>query len=117
MDGTIVGFAAVVLSLGIPMAAMYTFYRVRKLRSDERMAALARGVNVPMEPELSESARSRRYGILLASAALGYIGCCALMGRSDPDLWTAAAFGVIPFMIGLGYFVDFALLRRDLRTQ
>jgi hypothetical protein len=117
MDGNIVGFAAVVLSLGIPMAAMYTFYRVRKLRTDERLAALARGVNVPMEPELTEAARSRRYGILLASGALGYIFCCALMGRADPDAWTAAALGVVPLMIGLGYFVDFALIRRDLRAQ
>ncbi|MFZ1918587.1 MAG: DUF6249 domain-containing protein [Terriglobales bacterium] len=117
MDGNIVGFAAVVLSLGIPMAAMYTFYRVRKLRTDERLAALARGVNVPMEPELTEAARSRRYGILLASGALGYILCCALMGRANPDAWTAAALGVVPLMIGLGYFVDFALIRRDLRAQ
>ncbi len=117
MDGNIIGFAAMVLSLGIPMAAMYTFYRVRKLRTDERLAALARGVNVPMEPELTEAARSRRYGILLASGALGYILCCALMGRANPDAWTAAALGVVPLMIGLGYFVDFALIRRDLRTQ
>lgn len=117
MDGNIVGFAAVVLSLGIPMAAMYTFYRVRKLRTDERLAALARGLNVPMEPELTEAARSRRYGILLASGALGYILCCALMGRANPDAWTAAALGVVPLMIGLGYFVDFALIRRDLRAQ
>jgi hypothetical protein len=117
MDGNIIGFAAVVLSLGIPMAAMYTFYRVRKLRTDERLAALARGVNIPMEPELTEAARSRRYGILLASGALGYIACCALLGRADPDAWTATALGVVPLMIGLGYFVDCALIRRDLRTQ
>ncbi len=117
MDGNIIGFAAVVLSLGIPMAAMYTFYRVRKLRTDERLAALARGVNVPMEPELTEAARSRRYGILLASGALGFIACCVLMGHADRDAWTAAALGVVPLMIGLGYFADFALIRRDLRTQ
>jgi len=90
MDGNIIGLAAVVLFFGIPLGAMYTFYRVRKLRTDERLAALARGVSVPMEPELNEAARSRRWGILLASAALGYIGCCALIGRVEPDAWTAA---------------------------
>jgi len=62
MDTNIVGLAAVVMSLGIPMAAMYTFFRVRKLRSEERLAAIARGVDVPMQPELSEGARSRRSG-------------------------------------------------------
>ena len=62
MDGNFVGLAAVVMVFGIPMAAMYTFFRVRKLRTEERMAALARGVDVPMQPELSEAARSRRSG-------------------------------------------------------
>ena len=73
MDGNIVGLAAVLMSLGIPMAAMYTFFRVRKLRSEERLAAIARGVDVPMQPELSEAARSRRSGILLVAGAIGYI--------------------------------------------
>ena len=62
MDGQIIGLVAVTMSLGIPIAAMYMFYRVRKLRTEERMAALARGVAVPMEPELSQVASSRRYG-------------------------------------------------------
>ena len=113
MDGNIIGLAAVVLFMGIPMAAMYTFFRVRKLRTDERVAALARGVNVPMEPELNEAARSRRWGILLTAASLGFIACFALVGRTEPDALTAAAFGIIPLAVGLGFFVDFALIRRD----
>jgi hypothetical protein len=117
MDGNIIGLAAVVLFFGIPLAAMYTFYRVRKLRTDERLAALARGVSVPIEPDLNEAARSRRWGILLSAASLGYIACCALIGRVEPDAWTAAAFGVIPLAIGLGFFVDFALIRRDAKAS
>jgi hypothetical protein len=117
MDGNIIGLAAVVLFFGIPLAAMYTFYRVRKLRTDERLAALARGVSVPIEPDLNEAARSRRWGVLLSAASLGYIACCALIGRVEPDAWTAAAFGVIPLAIGLGFFVDFALIRRDAKAS
>ncbi|MGA7683520.1 MAG: DUF6249 domain-containing protein [Terriglobales bacterium] len=113
MDGNTIGFVAVVLFMGIPMAAMYTFYRVRRLRTDERLAALARGVSVPMEAELSEGARSRRWGILLTAVSIGYIVCCALLGRADVDIWRAAAFGVLPLSVGLGFFVDFALIRRD----
>jgi len=116
MDGNTIGFAAVVLFMGIPMAAMYTFYRVRRLRTDERLAALARGVNVPMEAELSESARSRRWGILLTAASVGFIACWALVARTEPDAWTVAAFGVIPLSVGLGFFVDFALIRRDAKA-
>src|SRR6267154_3078380 len=117
MDGNFVGLAAVVMVFGIPMAAMYTFFRVRKLRSEERLAAIARGIEVPMQPELSEAARSRRSGILLVAAALGYIATFTLIGRVEADAMIAAAFGVIPLAIGLGFFVDHALIRRDAKAR
>lgn len=117
MDNNLVGLAAVVMTLGIPMALMYTYYRVRRLRTDERLAALARGVNVPMEPELSELARSRRAGILLTMGALGYIVTFGLIARSEPDAWIAATFGIIPLAVGIGFFVDAFMIRRDLRTN
>jgi len=117
MDGSIVGLAAVVMSLGIPMAGMYTFFRVRKLRSEERLAAIARGVDVPMQPELSEAARSRRSGILLVAGAIGYIVTFVLIGRVEPDAMIAATFGVIPLAVGIGFFVDHALIRRDAKAH
>ncbi|MGA7931903.1 MAG: DUF6249 domain-containing protein [Candidatus Sulfotelmatobacter sp.] len=117
MDGNVVGLAAVVMVFGIPMAAMYTFFRVHKLRSEERLAAIARGVEIPMQPELSEAARSRRSGILLVAGALGYIVTFVLIGRQEPDAMIAAMFGVIPLAIGLGFFVDHALIRRDARVH
>jgi len=116
MDGNFVGLAAVIMVFGIPMAAMYTFFRVRKLRSEERLAAIARGVDVPMQPELSEAARSRRSGILLVAAAIGYMATFTLIARVEPDAMIAAAFGVIPLAIGLGFFVDHALIRRDAKA-
>jgi hypothetical protein len=117
MDGQLIGLVAVIMFLGIPIAAMYTFYRVRKLRTEERLAAIARGVNVPMQPELPEAARSRRAGILLVAAALGYMATFALIARVESDAWVAAAFGVIPMAVGLGFFLDSALIRRDLRAS
>src|ERR1700722_4581973 len=117
MDGNFVGLAAVVMIFGIPMAAMYTFFRVRKLRSEERLAAIARGVDVPMQPELSEAARSRRSGILLVAGAIGYIVTFALIGRQEPDAMIAATFGVIPLAVGIGFFVDHALIQRDSRAH
>lgn len=116
MDGNLVGLAAVIMIFGIPMAAMYTFYHVRKLRTDERLAALARGVNVPMQPELSEAARSRRSGILLVMGALGYMLTFGLIARAEPEAWIAATFGIIPLSVGLGFFVDSMLIRRDLHA-
>ena len=117
MDGDIIGLVAVIMIFGIPIAGMYTYYRVRRLRSEERLAAMARGIAVPMEPELSQAARSRRAGILLVSAAIGYTVAFALIARAEPDAWIAAAFGVIPLAVGLGFFVDFDLIRRDARAS
>ena len=83
MNGDLVGLVAVIMTLGIPLGAMYTYYSVRKLRTEERLAAIARGVSVPMEPELSQAARSRRSGKAVPR------GRSALQGRvPDPsELW------------------------------
>jgi hypothetical protein len=116
MDGNLVGLVAVIMVFGIPIAAMYTFYHVRKLRTEERLAAIARGANVPLQPELSEAARSRRSGILLVAGAVGYMITFALIGRAESEAWIAAAFGIIPFSVGLGFFLDSALIRRDLHA-
>src|SRR5258708_16111856 len=104
MDANFVGLAAVVMIFGIPMAAMYTFFRVRKLRSEERLAAMARGLEVPMQAELSEAARSRRSGILLVAGALGYIATFVLIGRVEPDSMIPPPFAVIPLAIGIAFF-------------
>jgi hypothetical protein len=117
MDGDLIGLVAVIMFLGIPLAALYTYYRVRKLRTEERLAALARGATIPMQPDLPEGARSRRSGILLVTGALGYIATFALIARVESDAWVAAAFGIIPLAIGLGFFVDAFLIRRDMRAS
>ena len=118
MEG-LTGFAAVVMVFAVPMfgIGMYTFYRVRRLRTDERLAAMQRGVNIPMEAELSESAKSRRYGILLVAGAVGYMMAFTIVARYEPDAMIAAAFGAIPFTLGLGYFLDSTLIRRDARVS
>ena len=117
MTGEFIGLVAVILTLGIPLAALYTYYRVRKLRTEERLAALARGAEIPMEPELSQYAKSRRAGILLVSAGIGFILMFAMISRAvnEPETMAAAAFGVLPLAVGIGYFLDAMLIRRDLK--
>jgi hypothetical protein len=119
MTGEFIGLVAVTLTLGIPLAAMYTYYHVRKLRSQERLAAMARGVEIPMIAELSEPARSRRAGILLVTGAIGYILTFALIAQieREPETWVAAVFGIIPLAVGIGYFLDATLIRRDATTH
>src|ERR1700730_4424840 len=118
MENGLIGLVAVVMTLGIPLGAMYTYYHICQLRSQERLAAIARGVAIPMEPELSQGERSRRWGILLVTGALGYSATFATIARfAEPEAWTAAAFGMIPFAVGIGFFIDWTLIRRDLRTS
>jgi len=97
---------------------MYTHFRVRKLRSEERMAAIARGGDVPMVAELSEAARARRWGILLCSGAVGFIIAMGLIAmiEHEPETWTGAAVAVVPLAVGIGYFLDAALIRHDLKA-
>src|SRR5258706_13789272 len=98
MGGDVIGLAAVILSLGIPIAGMFTYYRVRKLRSEERLAAIARGVAIPMEPEVSHVGRSRRLGILCISGAVGSIATVAVISRVTPapGVFAAAVVWLIP---------------------
>lgn len=117
MDGQFIGLVAVTLLLGIPMAGMYTYYRVRKLHTDVRMAAIAKGQDVPLEPELSQPARSRRLGIMLTALSVGWMATFSLISRVEPDARVAMAFGAIPLALGIGFFLDFTLIRRDLRAH
>jgi hypothetical protein len=115
MGGELIGLAAVIMIFGFPIAGLYTYYRVRKLRTEERLAAIARGVEIPMAAELSQAARSRRSGILLVTGALGYMLAFGLISfiEREPEVWTAAAFGIIPLAVGIGYFLDSTLIRHD----
>jgi len=119
MDGNMIGLVAVVLTCGIPIALFYTFYRVRKLRTEERLAALARGAAIPMEPELSQYAKSRRAGILLVCGGLGFITMFAVISRvvGERETLAAAAFGILPLAVGIGYFLDAAMIHRDLKAS
>jgi hypothetical protein len=115
----ITGLVAVAMFFGIPLGAiaMYTFYRVRKLRTEERLAAIAKGVNVSMEPDLSEAAHSRRWGILLTATSIGFVAMMSVIARTEPDAWKVASFAFVPFAAGLGFLVDSALIRRDLKVS
>jgi hypothetical protein len=112
-----IGLVAVILSFSVPLAAIYAWYRVRKLRTEERLAAIAKGVAVPMADELPPHARSRKSAILLTAGGLGYLITFMLLARYESDAMQAVVFGVIPICVGLGYFLDAVLVRRDMHPS
>jgi hypothetical protein len=119
MPDNVIGLAAVVLALGFPIAVVWAWawQRGRKLRTEERLAAISRGLNVPFEADLPHPAMSRRAGILLVAAAVGYVVTFAMLARWEPDAMEASVLGFIPFALGIGFFVDAYLIRRDLRAS
>ncbi len=112
-----IGLVAVILAFSLPLAAIYAWYRMRKLRTEERLAAIAKGVAVPMADELPPHARSRKAAILLTAGGLGYVITFMLLARYESDAVQAAVFGVIPIFVGLGYFLDAVLVRRDMHPS
>jgi len=113
----------------IVVASMASSNRQRELRSQERLAAIAKGIPVPpTEEELAlmhgkpstdstrRRANTRRTGIVLLGTAVGlilfFIVLAAVL-QVRPVLAGAAA-GLIPLGIGVGFLVDARIQTREL---
>ncbi|HEY2038020.1 MAG TPA: DUF6249 domain-containing protein [Edaphobacter sp.] len=101
----------------------------KRVRADQRMAMLARGMSIediekilgrgeerlPKDP-LRSLANARRAGIILVSSGIGlilfFIALTAIV--RDHEVLAGAAAGLIPLAIGIGFFVDYSLQKREL---
>jgi hypothetical protein len=119
MDGSIISLGAVIMSLGIPLGAMYLYYR--------RAPAAHRGASGGHGSRRRRADRTRRFpGGAFASRRhsaglrrLGFritFGLIAQMAH-QPETWVAASFGILPLAVGLGYFLDWTLIRGDLHPS
>jgi hypothetical protein len=122
--GCLVGIVAIVS--GIWLEA-----QKRRIKSEERMAMLARGVPLaeienmlgsgveekpPVKDPLRSLGNARRTGIVLVSVGLGltlfFIALSYIVG--ERDVLAGAAVGIIPLAIGIGFFIDYNLQKREL---
>jgi hypothetical protein len=53
---------------------------------------------------------------LFIAGAVGYMMAFSIIARYEPDAMMAAAFGAIPFTLGLGFLLDSVLIRRDAKA-
>ncbi|HTH52613.1 MAG TPA: DUF6249 domain-containing protein [Edaphobacter sp.] len=101
----------------------------KRVRADQRMAMLARGMSIediekilgrgeermPKDP-LRSLANARRAGIVLVSSGIGlmlfFFALSAIVRQRE--VLAGAAAGLIPLTIGIGFFVDYNLQRREL---
>ena len=102
----------------------------RRNKAEQRMAMIARGVPIPeierllgsgdeekrVRDPLRSLGNARRTGIVLVSVGLGlmlfFITLYVIL--QERAVLTGAAVGIIPLAIGIGFFVDYNLQKREL---
>lgn len=129
----IVPVAAFAMVLGIVIVANISNYHTRKLKSEERLAAIAKGIPLPPEPQMDltalgqmerastaeESARRARGmrtgGIVLIAVGIGMALFSFFLSWiiQEHDTLVIAAAGLIPLAVGAGLLVDYAVRKND----
>ncbi len=128
----IVPVAACAMVFGIVAANAWSSARKRQIESEERLAAIARGVPVP--PTMAEIALSqnkpapdavrrrgavRRGGIVLVAGAIGlalfFIILWAVIGQRE--ILSGVACALIPLGIGVGLLIDANIQTRELEAS
>jgi Flp pilus assembly protein TadB len=107
----------------------------QRLKAEQRMAMVQRGMTAEqiatvLQPEkdreeeevaktkdpLRSLSNARRAGIVLVSTGLGLtaFGWLLALIVGDHEVLVVAAAGLIPLAIGIGFFVDYSLQKREL---
>jgi len=124
----IVPVAGTVMILGIVAVSKWSEYGVRKLHSEERMAAIAQGLPLPEPPtqpretkvaDLKQRNIKIRLGGILCVAgaiavALFFFMLYLVIGQRE--ILSGAAAALIPFGIGAGLLIDARINTRELES-
>jgi hypothetical protein len=125
----IIPVAGCLTGLGIVLGGIWSGIRNREIQSQERLAAIAAGVPIPLTAEelaithgaASKPARrsdgrgARRAGIVLISTAFGlvafFIALAAILQARQ--VLVGAAVGLIPMLMGVGFLIDARMNARE----
>ena len=124
----IVPVSGTLMILGIVVAVVWSGVRRREMESQERLAAIARGLVPATTPEavatgqerLTTVARqrdtSRRAGLVLSFLGVGLVlfGLVLTWIVREREVFTVAAAGLFPLAIGVGFLIDAGMKSRDL---
>jgi hypothetical protein len=125
----IVPVAGCVMTLGIVVASIWSGIRSREMQSQERLAAIAKGL--PLPPSMDELAMLhgkpvvapnrrrgtiRLWGIVMLGSAVGLILFFVALATilQQRDVLCGAALGLIPLGIGVGLLIDADLQKKEL---
>jgi hypothetical protein len=122
--GCIVGIVAIVSGIWLDA-------HKRRIKSEERIAMISRGVPLveiekmlgagneerpPVKDPLRSLGNARRTAIVLVSVGVGLILFFLVLSEilHVREVLSGAAAGVIPLAIGIGFFIDYNLQKREL---
>lgn len=125
----IVPVAGCLMVLGIVLGGVWSSARKRQIESEERLAAIARGVPLPPTPEelaimhgkpsidaTRRRANIRLAGIILVAGSIGlalfFVILWAVIG--ERNILCGIAVALIPFGIGAGMLYDVRLQTREI---
>jgi Flp pilus assembly protein TadB len=125
----VVPVAGCLMILGLGIAGIYSEMDQRRLRSQERMTLLARGMSVDDIERMQRQAANddavdplrtlnniRRTAMILLACGLGIVvfGLLLAVILQLRVLLIVPAAGLIPFAIGVGFWIDYKMQARDL---
>jgi len=123
----IVPVAVFAMVLGIIIVNTVSSIHTRRLQSEERLAAIAKGIPLPEPtpepiPVVDQHRRARAVrigGIICAAGGIGIsvFGLLLTWIVQEHDVLVVAAAGLIPLSIGIGLLIDYAFQKRDMAQQ
>src|SRR6202046_1460170 len=127
----IVPIGAFAVAIVAVIAGIWSQAHAVRVKAEQRMAMLARGLPIaeieqllgsgaeekkPPKDPLRSLSNARRTGIILVSTGAGlmlfFFALTAIIG--ERAILSGAAAGLIPLAIGVGFFVDYHLQKREL---
>ena len=127
----IVPIGAFAMTLGIVIAGVISHSHNRRLKAEQRIAMVQRGMPVheierllgtreeedkPVKDPMRSLGNARRAAIVLISTGVGFMAFFLVLSMilHVREVLSGAAAGLIPFAIGVGFFIDYSLQKREL---
>lgn len=127
----IVPLGAFLVAIVAIVAGIWSQAHQTRVKADQRMAMIARGMSIPEierllgtpgddvhppKDPLRSLGNARRAGIVLVSVGVGLILFFLVLTEilHVREVLSGAAAGLIPLIIGIGFFIDYNLQKREL---
>jgi hypothetical protein len=128
----IVPLGAFVVAIVAVVAGIWSQAHAVRVRAEQRMAMIARGMSIaeieqllgnsedeekrPAKDPMRSLGNARRAGIVLVSVGAGLVLFFIVLSAivQVREVLAGAAAGLIPLAIGVGFFIDYNLQKREL---